>query len=90
MRPGIEGKNPSRRQELERSVSLRVYIRTPERSTDEMGDPVEHQDKERLNTAEDARGSGDDQAEGDGEEGIKHLQPDGTVAVDIIRNEHEH
>ena len=32
----------------------------------------------------DARGSGDDRTKGDGEEGVEHLQPDGTVAVDDI------
>ena len=53
-------------------------------------------ERERPNTAEDARSSGEDQTEGDGEESIEHLQPDGTVAVDDIlasqqmRNEHKH
>ena len=41
-------------------------------------------ERERPNTAEDARSSGEDQTEGDGEESIEHLQPDGTVAVDDI------
>ena len=31
---------------------------------------------------EDARGSGDDQTERDGEEGVERLQTDGTVTVD--------
>ena len=30
------------------------------------------------------RGSGDDQTEGDGEESVEHLKPDGTVAVEDI------
>ena len=33
---------------------------------------------------ENARGSGDNQTEGDGEESVEHLQPDGTVAGDDI------
>ena len=37
-----------------------------------------------MNTDEDARGSGDDQTGGGEEEGVEHLQPDGTVAVDDI------
>ena len=30
------------------------------------------------------RRSGDDKTEGDGREGVEHLQPDGTVAIDNI------
>ena len=41
-------------------------------------------ERERSNTAEDARSSGDDQTEGDGEKSIEHLQPDGTLAGDDI------
>ena len=38
-----------------------------------------------MDTEEDARRSGDDQTKGDREEGVEHLQPDGTVvAVDDI------
>ena len=37
-----------------------------------------------MNIEEDARGSGNDQTEGDGEEDVEHLQPNGTVAVDDI------
>ena len=37
---------------------------------------------ERSNTTEDARRSGGDRTEG--VEGVDHLQPDGTVAVDEI------
>ena len=36
-------------------------------------------ERERSYTEEDARGSGDDQTEKDGEEGFEHWQPDGTV-----------
>ena len=39
--------------------------------------------KERSNIA-DARGSGDDQTERDGEEDDEHLQPYGTMARDDI------
>ena len=40
--------------------------------------------REGSNTVEDARGSGDDQSEGDGEESVLHLQPDGKVPVAYI------
>ena len=42
----------------------------------------DHGEKERTNTEEDARGSGDDQTERDGEEVVENLQPYGTMAVD--------
>ena len=43
-------------------------------------------DKKRVFSAHTyiARGSGNDQTEGDGEEGVERLQPDGTMAVDDI------
>ena len=37
-----------------------------------------------MNTEEDARGSGDNQTERDGEEGVEHLQPEGTMAVVVV------
>ena len=43
-----------------------------------------HGEREQTDTEEVARGSGDDQTEGDEKEGVEHLQSDGTVAVDDI------
>ena len=39
----------------------------------QLGRIKEHWEREWSNAAEDARGSGDDQTEGDGEEGVEHL-----------------
>ena len=39
--------------------------------------------EKRTNAEEDARGS-DNQTEGDREEGVEHLQPNGAVEVDNI------
>ena len=49
----------------------------------QLGRIKDHGEREQTNT-EDARGSGNDQTEGDGEEGVEHLQPNGKVAVDDI------
>ena len=49
-----------------------------------LGGIKDHEGRERTNSLEDARGSGDDQTEWDVEESVEHLQPDGAVAVDDI------
>ena len=50
----------------------------------QLGRIKDHAQKERTNAEEDARGSGDNQTEGVGEEGVENLQPDGTVTIDNI------
>ena len=50
----------------------------------QLGRIKDHGERERTNTEEDARGSRDNQTEGDGEESVEHLQPNGAVAVDDI------
>ena len=50
----------------------------------ELGRIKDHEEREQTNTEEDARGSGDNQTEIDGEEGVEHLQPNRTVTVDDI------
>ena len=50
----------------------------------QLGRIKDHGERGRTNTEEDARGSKDNQTEGDGEESVEHLQPDGTVAGDDI------
>ena len=52
----------------------------------QLGRIKDHEERERTNTEEDARGSGDDQTEGDGEKDVEYLQPDDTVAFDDIFN----
>ena len=50
----------------------------------QLGRIKNHGQRERKNTEEDARGSGNDQTEGDEEEGVEYLQPNGTLAIDDI------